>query len=153
MLALAAGCATASREPHIAVAPGATHFTHGFVPWGFNYDRDHKLRLLEEYWEKEWATVEQDFREMKALGGNVVRIHLQFAQFMDGPDRPNKENLARLKRLVRFAEQIDIRLDITGLGSYRKGDVPDWYNTRNEARRCEMQANFWSAIARTCADS
>src|SRR5215211_7912912 len=49
-----------------------------FTPWGFNYDRDHKLRLLEDYWEKEWPTVEDDFREMKALGANVVRIHLQF---------------------------------------------------------------------------
>ena len=28
-----------------------------FVPWGFNYDRDYKMRLIEEYWDKEWNTV------------------------------------------------------------------------------------------------
>src|SRR5688572_32565665 len=60
-----------------------------FVPWGFNYDRDHKLRLIEEYWDAEWETVAADFREMKDLGANVVRVHLQFAKFMEGPDRPN----------------------------------------------------------------
>jgi hypothetical protein len=46
-----------------------------FVPWGFNYDRDYKFRLLEDYWEAEWPTVVEDFREMKQLGANVVRVH------------------------------------------------------------------------------
>ncbi len=26
---------------------------HAFTPWGFNYDRDYKFRLLEDYWEAE----------------------------------------------------------------------------------------------------
>src|SRR5580693_3255949 len=56
-----------------------------FTPWGFNQDRDYQHRLLEEYWSTEWPTVEQDFREMKKLGANVVRIDLQFAGFMDAP--------------------------------------------------------------------
>jgi hypothetical protein len=145
-----AGCKTGAVQP---IAVSGSRFTHDFIPWGFNYDRDYKLRLLEEYWETEWSTVEQDFREMKALGANVVRIHLQFAKFMDAPDRLNKANLARLKRLVRFAEQLNLRLDITGLASYRKRDVPAWYNTPSEQERWQMEANFWAAIARTCKDS
>ena len=52
-----------------------------FVPWGLNYDHDEKGRLLEDYWHSEWDTVEQDFREMKQLGANVVRIHLQVGKF------------------------------------------------------------------------
>ena len=48
-----------------------------FVAWGFNYDHDDAHRLLEDYWNKEWPTVVEDFKEMKALGANVVRIHLQ----------------------------------------------------------------------------
>src|SRR5262245_13632401 len=64
-----------------------------FVPWGFNYDHDDQGRLLEDYWETEWATVEEDFHEMKALGANVVRIHLQVGKFMEGPDRPNEKAL------------------------------------------------------------
>src|SRR5689334_6678812 len=48
-----------------------------FVPWGVNYDHDATGRLLEDYWDDEWPAVEGDFAEMKALGANVVRIHLQ----------------------------------------------------------------------------
>jgi hypothetical protein len=122
-----------------------------FVPWGFNYDRDYRFRLLEDYWEKEWATVEQDFKEMKILGANVVRIHLQFARFMDGPDKPNQANLARLEKLVRLAEDLGLYLDITGLGSYRATDVPSWYSATPELEHWMAQAQFWEAIAATCA--
>jgi hypothetical protein len=56
-----------------------------FTPWGFNYFRDEKYRLLEDYWNSDkpdgWPKFERDFREMKRLGANVVRIHLQFAKF------------------------------------------------------------------------
>ena len=48
-----------------------------FVPWGFNYDHDEQGRLIEDYWVGEWPKVEADFREMKDLGANVVRVHLQ----------------------------------------------------------------------------
>src|SRR5215204_5593823 len=110
---LAIVIATGCTAPQPLIAVKHKQFTHHFVPWGFNYDRDHNLRLLEDYWANEWPTVEQDFREMKALGANVVRIHLQFARFMDSPERPNKPNLARLQRLVRFAEHLSLQLDIT----------------------------------------
>ena len=76
-----------------------------FIPWGFNYDHDEKGRLLEDYWDKEWPKVEADFQEMKQLGANVVRIHLQVGKFMTGPDKPNEANLDRLGRLVALAEQ------------------------------------------------
>jgi len=42
-----------------------------FTPWGFNYDHDETGRLIEDYWENEWAKVEEDFREMKQLGYGV----------------------------------------------------------------------------------
>src|SRR5688572_31613419 len=67
-----------------------THFVRAgterrIVMWGFNYDHDDAGRLLEDYWADEWDTVAEDFREMKALGGNVVRVHLQLGKFMTGP--------------------------------------------------------------------
>jgi hypothetical protein len=123
-----------------------------FIPWGFNYDRDFKMRLLEEYWETEWSSVEQDFREMKDLGANVVRIHLQFAQFMDAPDRPNEKNFAQLQKLVRLAESTGLWLDLTGLGCYRKQDVPPWYDDLTEQQRWDAQARFWEEVSRRCAD-
>ncbi|HVW03300.1 MAG TPA: hypothetical protein VHB77_23255, partial [Planctomycetaceae bacterium] len=89
----------------IRVSDDGKHFvgaTTGqrFVAWGVNYDHDDAGRLLEDYWDKEWDTVEQDFREIKALGANVVRIHLQVAKFMETAEQPNDANLARLGKLL-----------------------------------------------------
>ncbi len=64
-----------------------------FVPWGFNYDHEGDGRLLEEYWDEKWPTVESAFREMKELGANVVRIHLQFGAFMESPNKPRRAAL------------------------------------------------------------
>lgn len=124
-----------------------------FVPWGFNYDHDENGRLLEDYWDKEWSKVEEDFREMKELGANVVRIHLQTAKFMTGPETTNEANLERLGLLVALAEKTGIYLDITGLACYRKKDVPKWYDDLSEEDRWDVQARFWEAVAARCAKS
>jgi hypothetical protein len=124
-----------------------------FVAWGFNYDHDDAGRLLEDYWQKEWPTIIEDFREMKALGANVVRIHLQTAKFMKSPQQPDERNLAQLARLVKLAEQTGLYLDITGLGCYHKKDVPQWYDVMDETQRWNTQVIFWEAVANTCAKS
>lgn len=135
-----------------------THFVGAvsgkrFVVWGVNYDHDDAGRLLEDYWEKEWATVEEDFGEIKALGANAVRVHLQLGKFMDAADRPNAASLARLGKLVRLAEATGLYLDVTGLGCYHKKDVPAWYDRLDEAGRWEVQERFWRAVAGVCKDS
>jgi len=124
-----------------------------FVPWGFNYDRDESSRLIEDYWHDEWGKVEEDFAEMKELGANVVRIHLQFGKFMPERDRPNEKELERLSRLVALAEKQKLYLDITGLACYLKPDVPAWYDELDEVDRWSAQAKFWEAIAARCARS
>jgi hypothetical protein len=124
-----------------------------FIPWGFNYDRDYKMRLIEEYWTNEWQTVEEDFSEMKSLGANVVRIHPQFTKFMDAADKPNAKSLEQLDRLLALAEKTGLYLDITGLACFRKADVPRWYNDATEEQRWAAQACFWEAIAQRCAKS
>jgi hypothetical protein len=129
-----------------------THFVRDgtgrrIVMWGFNYDRDDAGRLLEDYWADEWDTVAEDFREMKALGGNVVRVHLQLGKFMTSADRPNAANLERLGKLVRLAEEVGLYLDVTGLGCYHRKDVPAWYDALGEADRWEVQARFWKEVA------
>lgn len=124
-----------------------------FTPWGFNYDHDSKGRLVEDYWESDWPKVERDFRAMKQLGANVIRIHLQLGKFMDAPDKPNEKSLERLTKLVRVAEQVGLYLDLTGLGCYHKADVPAWYDKLSEKDRWEVQARFWEAVASRCASS
>ena len=124
-----------------------------FVAWGVNYDHDDAGRLLEDYWRDEWPTVVEDFAEIKDLGANVVRIHLQVARFMDRPQEPNEASLRQLARLVSLAERTGLYLDITGLACYHKQDVPAWYDALSEAARWDVQARFWEAVARTCAGS
>jgi hypothetical protein len=124
-----------------------------FIAWGFNYDHDHAGRLLEDYWYKEWATVVEDFNEMKDLGVNVVRIHLQLARFMTAADIPNQEALGQLGQLLALAEKTGLYLDLTGLACYHKQDVPAWYDGLKEHERWVVQTRFWEAIAKTCAKS
>jgi Cellulase (glycosyl hydrolase family 5) len=124
-----------------------------FVPWGFNYDHDDNGRLIEDYWDDEWPTVEAHFGQMKKLGANVVRIHLQLGKFMDGPDKPNGKALDRLDKLLGLAERLRLYLDLTGLGCYHKQDVPAWYDKLSENGRWDVQARFWQAVAGRCAAS
>lgn len=144
--------------PRIRIAGDGRSFVRGddhdpFRVWGFNYDHDRSGRLLEDYWVDEWDTVVEDFREMKDLGANTVRIHLQFGRFMKSADEPNQESLAQLRKLLALAEETGLYLDLTGLGCYHKPDVPAWYDGMSEAERWAAQARFWEAVAATCADS
>jgi len=129
----------------VLVGPDGT--ARPFVPWGLNYDHDERGRLLEDYWVQEWDRVERDFRRMRALGANVVRVHLQVGRFMEAPDRPRGEALDRFGRLLRLAERERLYLDVTGLGCYHKADVPAWYDRLPEADRWAVQARFWEAVA------
>ena len=126
--------------------PGQTRF----VVWGVNYDHDRDGRLLDEYWEQDWETVRSDFAEIKALGANCVRIHLQVSEFLESANRPKASSLERLRKLLEVAQQQRLYLNITGLACYHKQNVPAWFNALSEAERWQAQAVFWEAIAGTC---
>ena len=153
VLAAAAGAGELERVRVAADGKGFALEPSGvpFVAWGVNYDHDRDGRLLEDYWADEWPTVEADFREIRDLGANVVRVHLQLGRFMKTAAEPDADALARLARLLALAETNGLRLDLTGLGCYHKKDVPPWYDGLAEADRWAVQARFWSAVARTGA--
>ena len=117
-------CRVARAEPEfIRVSQEGRHFVFSgsgsdFQPWGFNYDHDASNRLLETYWIKEWNAVAGDFEEMKRLGANTVRIHLQVSRLMKSADKTNRESLAQLARLLTLAQKTGLYLDITGLGCF-----------------------------------
>ncbi len=123
-----------------------------FVPWGFNYLGEFE-QLAEDDWASPagWSRIETDFREMRKLGANVVRWHLQFETFMKSPERADVEELARLKRLLVVARQAGLYLDLTGLNCFRLNRIPAWYDALPEAERWNAQARFWEAVAKTCA--
>ncbi len=150
--------ATNSRLEAIQISKDGKDFVSAssqtrFKAWGFNYDHDTSGRLLEDYWDTEWKAVEADFAKMKALGANTVRVHLQVAKFMNSATEPNPASLGRLGRLLSLAENTGVYLDITGLGCYEKKDVPRWYDELEEAKRWDVQARFWEAVADTCKTS
>jgi hypothetical protein len=163
-----AGCQTASRiegdrPPNrpsvlerIVVTPDGRGFMFAksrqpFHPWGMNYGN--AGRLMEDFWDHDWETLAWDFRELKALGANVVRVHLQFEKFMDAPDRANRGALRKIRRLLRLAEATGLYVDVTGLACYRPADVPAWYDALDESARWEAQARFWEAVAEAGAAS
>jgi hypothetical protein len=151
---LAMASLAAAPLPRIQVSPDGKHFTESgsgrtFVPWGFNHDHDAEGRLIEDYWHDEWPAVAGDFAEMKALGANVVRIHLQLGKVMRTAEQPDPKTLERLARLIDLAGETGLYLNLTGLGCYHAKDVPDWYDALPEKERWAVQARFWKAVAET----
>ena len=145
--------AAAALEP-IRISADGKHFVlkdsgKHFTPWGFNYLGEFGT-ILEEYWTKKWPAIEEDFREMKKLGANVIRVHLQLPTYMAAPDQMRSEALERLRRLLDLARDTELYLDLTGLGLYRIKDVPPWLDALDEAGRWKAQACFWREIARAC---
>lgn len=158
LLLASATLTTAAEMSRIRVSDSGDHFVSEdgktrFVAWGVNYDHNASGALIEDYWETDWPSVEQDFEEMKSLGVNVVRVHPQLGKFMKTAREPNETQLKLLARLVKLAERTGLYLDLTGLGCYHKKDVPTWYDALNEAERWEVQARFWETIAQRFADS
>ncbi len=144
--------------PRIAISSDGKGFAEEgtgkkFIPWGVNYDHDKTGRLIEDYWDKEWAKVEADFREIRELGANVARIHIQVSKFLRSPTEANSESLDRLAKLLELAERERVYVDLTGLGCYHKADVPPWYDALNDDARWDAQAVFWKAVAARCAKS
>lgn len=125
-----------------------------FTPYGFNYLGTFGS-LAEESWATEsgWLTIKEDFDEMRELGANVIRWHLQFETFMDGPDKPNKASLLQLQKLLLLAEENKLNLNLTGLNCFRKERIPKWYSSMSEEGRWKVQAQFWSAISEVCANN
>ena len=74
-----------------------------FHPWGMNYGN--AGRLMEDFWNTDWDTFAADFGKLKALGANVVRVHLQFGKFMQGPSQPNRAALQQFGRMLQLRRQ------------------------------------------------
>lgn len=142
----------AQKLPSIRVSESGRGFVEAqsgkpFVPRGFNYDHDAQGRLLEEYWLDDWPAVERHFTQMRQLGANVVRVHLQFDKFLDQSLAPHPRHVARLRDLLTLAESQRLYLDVTGLGCYHKAAVPAWYDALDEAGRWDAQCRFWQIVA------
>ena len=147
--------AKSSRMQAVRISDDGRHFVlaesgKAFVPWGFNYLGEFG-KLMEDSWDEDWPRIERDFREMRKLGGNVVRVHLQFGTYIKGRDEYDQTQLDRLRKLLNLGSELGLYLDITGLSCFRLDRIPAWYDALDEAERWEVQARWWEEIAKTCA--
>lgn len=122
-----------------------------FVPVGFNYDHDEHYRLIEDYWEEEWGKVVADFHSMKALGANIVRIHLQVSKFLASASSFQPIALEKLDALLQLAAETGVYINLVGLGCYHRDEVPGWYDALTVGQRWDVQAYFWEFLARRYA--
>ncbi|MGB7327843.1 MAG: cellulase family glycosylhydrolase [Rubripirellula sp.] len=155
---LISSIAAAQTQSPIRVSDDGDHFVlaetqERFRVWGVNYDHNGRGELIDEYWIERWDEVVEDFAEIKSLGANCVRIHLQVGKFLDAADKINPSAIEQLKKLLKLAEHQGLYLDITGLACYHKANVPEWYDGLNEPDRWQTQAFFWGSIAKVCRDS
>ncbi len=121
-----------------------------FVPWGFNFVGEFG-HIVEEYWGDDWPSVEEDFRRMRELDANVVRLHLQVGTYMKTAEEVDQSALDLLRCTLDLGQECGLYLDLTGLGCYHLDAVPPWFDKLSEADRWQVQARFWEAIAQTCA--
>jgi Cellulase (glycosyl hydrolase family 5) len=134
-----------------------------FTPWGHNYGPAEGL--MDDDWTNPatFAAIVSDFRELKQMGTNTLRIHPQLNKFMLDPTTPNPAVFDRLERLAIVAEKLGLYLDITGLGAWRKTDnnlpdtdpapdADDWLSSPDEELRWHAQEIWWEEAARRLKD-
>jgi hypothetical protein len=150
----AAAPSTAGVTEKIHLSADGRHFVTAsgkpFVPWGFNYVGAFG-QIIEETWDTDWSGLEKDFAQMKKLGANVVRVHLQFGTYMKGPSEVDAAQIVRLRKMLDLARDNGLYLDLTGLGCYHLKSIPAWYDELSESDRWQAQSAFWEAIAKASA--
>ena len=145
-----------SYEERVQISEDGTSFVlaesgEKFVPWGFNFVGEFG-QILEEYWKEDWTGVEEDFRRMRSLGANVVRLHLQVGTYLTTPEEVDQTALNLLRDTLDLAQRCGLYVNLTGLGCYHLDAVPPWFDELSESNRWEVQARFWEGIAGICTD-
>lgn len=135
----------------VIISPDGSNFilqktSQDFNPWGMNYG--HYGILIKDFKDPEWDTLQSDFKKLKNMGANVVRIHIQYDEFMLSANDPNPRAISGYKRLLKIAQRTGLYLDITGLACYRPERRLGWYDSLNETNRWKAQARFWSVVAK-----
>ncbi len=125
-----------------------------FRAWGLNYGAGGG-GLTESFWtsESRWEELAKDWKDMKGLGANVVRVHLQAHEFLLDTETVNTAAIDNLKRLTNLSEEVGIYLLITGLGAYIEADQPPWYTELGDEERWAAHTTFWKEIAKAVGQS
>jgi len=126
-----------------------------FRVWGLNYGAGGGDGLTAHFWTSEsgWEELTKDWYDMKGLGANTVRVHLQAHEFLLDAETVNAGAIENLQRLVSLSEEVGMYLLITGLGAYVEADQPIWYNGLDDEARWVAHETFWGEIAKAVGHS
>ena len=122
-----------------------------FVPRGFNYDwtlLDGRAARLEDLLGHRTQKLDADFRDMRRLGANTVRVFLPIGTVLNGPTRANGRGLLRLSVLFGAAERHRLRLILTGLSLIRTADTPAWMKRASD-ETIERAKAFSESLGKT----
>jgi hypothetical protein len=122
-----------------------------FLRYGFNYAAPSDY--IEAPTAGRLATMREGFSKMHAMGGNIVRIHLQLPTFMRSPRTLDRRALRALRTVLATASDAGLRVDVTGNLVWTPAESPAWYERMSEQARWETQAIFWRRVARVGAKS
>ena len=140
------GATHAAAKMPLVRAQGTELYTHRdrFIAYGFNYGT---LRYFDRPNARRLAAVRRDFKWMRRMKVNTVRVFLELPQFMSSANQPNREALRGLNALLRVAKAKGIYLGITGNLVWRPARRAGWYERLDEQERWQVQARFWRAVA------
>lgn len=101
--------------------------------------------------------IRQDFTEVRAMGFNAARLHLELFHFVQrdaaGKVSIRPATLTAYTNLLALAQEFGLKLDVTGNLVWLPGSAPAWYDAMSNQARWEVQMLFWRELARVGASS
>ena len=118
-----------------------------FVPFGVNYFRPGTGWAPKVWKQFDLEATRQDFKRMKELGVNCVRVFLTYGSFHMEPGRLDPEGLARFDQFLAIAEQAGIYVHPTGPDHWE--GLPSWARGDRIADESVLTAlePFWKLFA------
>ena len=112
-----------------------------FLPFGVNYFWP-GTGWAPKIWKRfDPVQVEQDFRRMKQLGVNCVRVFLSYGSFFREPDRLDAKGLRKFDRFLAIAEKYGIYVHPTGPDHWE--GLPEWARGDRIASERVLRALEW----------
>ncbi len=123
-----------------------------FTPWGCNY-YDPETGWPPRLWEQfDPGRVGAQFDQIRAIGGNVVRVFATVLNVMDGPDRVSAAGLAKMEKMLALAGDRGIRVIWSGPSLWE--GAPAWWKEPTpfesylRPKLLKAQAVAWRGLAR-----
>ena len=137
--------------PAIVLSPDGRGFQtktgRPFVPFGLTYYRPGTGWAPQVWKQFDAAATERDFKRMKALGVNCVRVFLSFGSFLPEPDRVLEDGFGKFDKFLELAEREGMYVHPTGPDFWE--GRPAWAGVDHFADETMLRAleYYWKEFA------